>query len=511
MPKEKYILASDLGTSATKTSVIDMEGHIIGTAQQGYQVEYPHKGWAEQDPQVYWEAIKVTARRVLKDTGVDPRQVAAFTLDAMMLSVIPVDREGQPLRKTILWMDVRATDYVTELQNKFPLGDLLVKGIIPVASAKDPLPKILWIKHQEPRVFEQAARFVDVKDWVLYRCGVGDFYTDWSCACLWNYFNLNTKKPEPEIIEEGLGIPADRLSTVVKTTEILGNLSEEAARELGLTTQTQVVCGCGDVPAVAIGSGAIADGKPHLYIGSSGWIAQHQEQVQFDFSGAGTIASANPDRLLLTGQMESAGSCLAWLVDTAYQAEKDRAGREGGDVYDLVTAEAAKVPPGSNNLIYLPWPVGERCPFINPYVRSAFLNLSLEHSRAHLARAVLEGVAYNTRWVQEAFDNMGHTVESLNVCGGGAKSNLWMQIFSDVLNVPLHRITTLQDAGSVGVALLAAVALGEFKSFTELERLFTVDRKFKPNPDTAATYQKLYKAFRDIFDKYSGLCYQLNA
>jgi xylulokinase len=508
---ETYVLASDLGTSSTKSSIIDMHGRVLGTAQQAYQVEYPHEGWAEQDPRVYWDAIKTTARHILTKTKIDPRQVAAFTLDAMMLSVIPVDAAGRPLRKTILWLDVRATDFVNDYMNRFPMGDLLAKGIIPVASAKDPLPKLLWVKKKEPHIFAKAARFVDVKDWILYQCGVGDFYTDWTCACLWNYFNLNTHQPQRDLIEDGIGIPMERLSTLAKTTDVLGTLSATAAREVGLTTNTQVVCGCGDVPAVAIGSGAIADGKPHLYVGSSGWIAEHQKEVQFDLSGTGTMASANPNRLLLTGQMESAGACLAWLVDNLCAAEHQTAKAQGKNVYDLVNDAAAQVPPGSRGLIYLPWPAGERCPFINPYVRGAFVNLSLNHGRGDLARSVMEGVAYNTRWVQDIFATMGHPVKSLNVCGGGAKSDLWLQILADVLKVPLRRVTTLQDAGSVGVALVAAVALRHFKSFGELERLFTVDREFKPSATHAALYDRLYKTFRNLFDAYSGVCYELNA
>lgn len=507
---EKYILACDLGTSATKSSIIDMQGCVQGTVQQAYQVEYPQERWAEQDPHVYWDAITTTTREIIRQTNIDPRCITAFTVDAMMASVIPVDAKGSPLRKAILWLDVRSVDYVTPLMNQFSIPDMLAKNIIPVASAKDPLPKILWVKHEEPQIFKKAVKFVDVKDWILYQCGVGDFYTDWSHACLWNYFRIDSHKPEPEIIKEGLGLSMDHFATIKKTTDILGTLSPEAAKQLGLTPETLVVCGCGDLVAVSLGSGAIKPGKPHLYVGSSGWISQHQEKPQFDLSGAGTIESAMPGRLLLTGHMESAGSCLAWLVDNVCTTELEEASAANVDVYDLVTENAKQVPPGSRNLLYLPWPIGERCPFINPFVRSAFLNLSFDHSRAHMVRAVLEGVAYNTRWVKEILEGMGHTITNLNICGGGAKSDLWTQIFADVLNVPLKRVTTLQDAGTVGVALVAAVALGEFKSFDALERLFTYDREVQPDSERVATYDKLYKAFRDIFDHFSSVCYQLN-
>ncbi|MHA2315459.1 MAG: xylulokinase [Candidatus Hermodarchaeia archaeon] len=502
---KKYILACDLGTSATKSSIIDMQGCVQGTVQQAYQVEYPQERWAEQDPHVYWDAITTTAREVLAQTKIDPRAVTAFTVDAMMASVIPVDAKGRPLRKTILWMDVRSVDHVTPLMNKFTFPDMMAKNIIPVMSAKDPLAKIAWVKNEEPHIFKKTAKFVDVKDWILYQAGVGDFYTDWSHACIWNYFRIDKHEPEPEIIEEGLGLSMDYLSNIVKTTDILGTLSPEAAKSLGLTPETQVVCGCGDLVAVSVGSGAITPGKPHLYIGSSGWISQHQEEPQFDLCGAGTIESAIPGRLLLTGHMESAGSCLAWLVENVCTAESEQASTANRDVYDLVTEQAKEVPPGSRNLLYLPWPIGERCPFINPFVRSAFLNLSFDHSRSHMVRAVLEGVAYNTRWVKEALSSMGHEVTQLNICGGGAKSDLWLQIFADILNVPLRRVTTLQDAGTVGVALVAAVALGEYKSFDELEKIFTYDKEVNPDPERVTTYEKLYKAFRDIFDQFSGV------
>jgi xylulokinase len=507
---EKYILACDLGTSSTKSSIIDMKGCVQGTAAQAYQVEYPQERWAEQDPQVYWDAITTTTRTIIEQTNIDPREITAFIVDAMMASVIPVDAKGRPLRKTILWLDVRSVDYVTPLMNQFSIPDMLAKNIIPVASAKDPLPKILWVKHEEPKIFKKAVKFVDVKDWILYQCGVGDFYTDWSHACLWNYFRIDKHEAEPEIIEVGLGLSLDHFAEIKKTTDNLGTLSPDAAKKLGLTTETQVIVGCGDMVAVPIGSGAIKPKEPHLYVGSSGWIAQHQDEPQFDLAGAGTVESAMPGRLLLTGHMESAGACLAWLVDNVCTAELKEASASKIDVYDLVTEKAKQIPPGSRNLLYLPWPIGERCPFINPFVRSAFLNLSFDHTRAHMVRAVLEGVAYNTRWVKEVLEGMGHSITNLNICGGGAKSDLWMQIFADVLNVSLKRVTTLQDAGTVGVALVAAVALGEFKSFDALERLFTYDRTVEPDTGRVATYNRLYKAFRDIFNQFSSVCYQLN-
>ncbi|MFX1582073.1 MAG: FGGY family carbohydrate kinase, partial [Promethearchaeota archaeon] len=167
--REKYIMACDLGTSATKSSIIDMGGCVQGTAQQTYHVEYPKERWAEQDPAVYWDAITTTTREIINQTKIDPQKIKAFTVDAMMASVIPVDAKGRPLRKTILWLDVRSVDYVTPLMNQFSIPDMLAKNIIPVVSAKDPLPKVLWVKEEEPHIFKKAAKFVDVKDWILFQ------------------------------------------------------------------------------------------------------------------------------------------------------------------------------------------------------------------------------------------------------------------------------------------------------------------------------------------------------
>jgi xylulokinase len=379
--------------------------------------------------------------------------------------------------------------------------ELLRRPVIPAMSAKDQIPKIMWIKEKEPEIFAKASKFIDVKDYLIYKC-VREYFVDWSCASVDGMFNMKTNRLEKDIIEK-IGLTEERLAKVVKTTDVVGNLTKEASHELGLTENTRVVCGCGDVPAVGIGSGAIKNGDPHLYMGSSGWIALHTDKPLFDLSGVGTICSGDPSKLLLLGQMENAGACLKWFKDELCEAEKRTAQETGKSVYQILDEEANQSPPGAKCLIFAPWILGERCPFIDSKVRGGFMNLALNHTKKDMVRAVMEGVAYNTRWVQELFEvNLKQKITSLNGVGGGAKSAIWLHIFADVLGKPIKQIHVLQDVGTVGVAMVAAVGLGVYKDFDQLEKIFKVKATFNPIEENTKNYTRLFDAFKKV---YKGL------
>lgn len=501
MSEVKYILAHDVGTEVNKAAIVGTDGKVIGSATDEYGVVYPNPGWAEQDPRVYWEAIVKTTREVLTKTKVKPSDISAVTFDAMMASIMPVDAKGKALRPILLWLDTRASKQADNLMMLFDPMELLRRPVIPAMSAKDQIPKIMWIKEKEPEIFAKASKFIDVKDYLIYKC-VGDFYVDWSCASVDGMFNMKTNRLEKDIIEK-IGLTEEKLAKVVKTTDVVGNLTVEASHELGLTASTRVVCGCGDVPAVGIGSGAIKNGSPHLYIGSSGWIASHTDKPLFDLSGVGTICSGDPNKLLLLGQMENCGACLKWFKDELCDAEKRTAETTGKGVYQILDEEANQSPPGSKCLIFTPWMLGERCPFIDAKARGGFMNLALNHNKRDMIRAIMEGVAYNTRWVQELFEvNLKQKITTLNGVGGGAKSSTWMQIFADVLGKPIKQINVLQDVGSVGAAMVAAVGLGVYKDFDSLEKIFKVKSTFSPVETNKQVYDRMYDAMKRA---YKGL------
>ncbi len=496
-----YILAHDLGTELNKASLVDEEGKMVAYCTKEYAVSYPRPGWAEQDPLSWWEAVKETTAEVLRKAKVKPQEVEALVFDSMMYTLVTVNEEGKPLRPAILWLDTRAKAQAEELMGRLDLLGMLERGVIPPTSAKDITPKILWIKQEEPEIFRRA-RFVDSKDYLIYRC-VGEFYTDWSCASLFCLFNFREKRWEEELVEE-MGLSPDRLSIPVKSTEVVGNLTEKAAWELGLPRKVEVVCGCGDATAVGVGAGG-----PHLYLGTSAWVGMHVEEPLFDLTGVGSLCAADPERFFLIGEMENAGSCLKWFRDQLAREERERGERMGRGPYALLDEMAGRVEAGSGKLLFLPWMMGERCPFIQSTVRGAFLNLSFRHTKAHLVRAVMEGVAYHLRWIAEVVEGMGLSLPSLRICGGGAKSEVWSQILADVLGKKVERVASPHHVGSLGASIVARVGLGK-TDFRSAEREVKVEREFLPS-EGREIYDPLYREFKSLQPMLSEFFERLNA
>jgi len=505
----KYILAHDIGTEVNKAVLFDIQGKIVGLDSEVYGVNYPHPCWAEQDPEVWWKAVVKSTRRLIGKTRVSPAEIIALVFDSMTVSALPVDREGKALRPAIIWLDARAGKQAGWCLANLDLLKLLDMGMIPPASEKDVIPKLRWIKEKEPGVFESTYKFMDVKDYIVYKC-TGEFCTDRSCALLTGLFSSKTNQWEKELIAT-VGLSGDMLSPVLKSTDVVGNLTASAAEELGLSTETKVVCGCGDFAAVAIGSGAIGEGQAHLYIGSSGWIATHVTEPKFDVNlGIGSICSAMPDKLLLIGQMENAGACLKWFRDTLGGEEKTEALRKHVRIYEVLDELAREVEPGAGKLIFMPWMLGERCPMINPTLRGAFINLSFNHGKGHLVRAILEGVAYNTKWVLDGIEGLGFKVERLNAAGGGALSGVWLQICADVLGKRIRQVQFPQEAGSRGAALMALVGLGIYKDFDSVAELVPLGREFEPRDEHRAIYEELYRCFQQLYEQLAPIYGQLN-
>lgn len=509
---EKYVVANDVGTEVDKAVIVDSDGRNLASATEEYEVSYPKQGWAEQDPEVWWNAIVKATKKVIKKADVTPRDIAGMSFSCMMTDVIPVDRHGRALRPALLWMDTRSNEqykkYVRERLDE-TLEELVQKGIFPPTSPKDVIPKILWIKENEPKNFENAHKFVEVKDYIINKC-VGDFYTDKSTALTFNLFNFRKDEWDEELVTS-IGLSLDSLSHVVDTTDVVGNLTEGAASSLGLSTDTQVVCGTGDVPAVGIGSGAIKKGKEHLYIGTSSWIGLHTDEIIVDpEAAAGTLFSGDPARLIFCEEMESAGACMKWFRDELGKEEKKIEKSDGKSAYELLDKLAKKVEPGSKGLIFTPWMNGERCPFTDPNVRGGFINLSLRHKRKHLLRAIMEGVAYNARWVQENVERLGFKDQSLKACGGGAKSDIWLQIFADVMNKKIERISLPQNVGCMGAAYIALVGLGILKNFNLIEDAATVEKEFYPRDKNRKIYDKMYTMFKAVPEGLADVHESLN-
>jgi xylulokinase len=307
-----------------------------------------------------------------------------------------------------------------------------------------------------------------------------------------------------------VGIDLAKFPPLVRSTDQVGGLTAEAAAECGLNDGTPIFGGGGDAPGAAVGSGAVREGDGHIYLGTSGWVGVVTEKTPTGRHGIASIQSADPDKAMLFGEMETAGACLKWIADQFYRAEQSDP--DVTNVYALMDEDVSQVPAGSDYLICTPWIYGERAPVADTWVRSTFFNLSADHTREHLLRAVYEGVAYNLRWIIEIVENTyGFPVPNLRVIGGGARGKPWMQIIADVTGRRVETVANPQEAGAVGAALTAAVGLGLYPSFESLRDVVRVEHKFEPQPSNAAIYNMLYSHYKRLYRALRGLYRDVNS
>jgi len=486
----QYIIAHDVGTGGNKAVLVDTEGNIHASAFQPYPVHYPRPNWAEQEPEDWWQAVAATTRQVLEQSGVAPRDVLAMVYTTQMLGIVPMDRDGQPLRRAIIWLDGRAPEQAERIMRKF-LGKRVFALIAGAElSGKDGLPKLLWLKENEPEVYEGMACFLDVNGYLTYRA-TGRTVFEWSCA---SAFGLDLKKKDwLRSIIRYVGLDPEKFPPLVRSIDRAGGLTAEAARECGLLEGTPVFGGGGDVPIAAVGSGAVGEGEGHIYLGTSGWVGVVTEKTPTGRHGVACIHSADPDKALLLAEMETAGACLKWIADQFYRHEQ--ADPAIPNVYALMDRDVESIPPGSDFLVCTPWMYGERAPIADTWVRSTFFNISADHTREHLLRAVYEGVAYNLRWIVEIVEKtFGFPLPVLRVIGGGARGAPWMQIIADVTGRRVETVVNPQEAGAVGAALTTAVGLGLYPDFEALKNVVRVEREFEPQARNAEVYGVLFRA-----------------
>jgi len=412
----QYIVAHDVGTGGNKAVLVDTEGAIHASAFQPYPVHYPRPDWAEQEPEDWWTAVTTTTRQVVAQSGVAPRDVLAMVHTTQMLGIVPMGEDSQPLRRAIIWLDGRAPEQAERIMHKF-LGRrafALVAGA--ELSGKDGLPKLLWLKENEPAVYNDMTCFLDVNGYLTYRA-TGQMVFEWSCASAIG-FDLKKKDWLRGIIRH-IGLDEKKLPPLVRSTDRVGGLTAEAARACGLLEGTPVFGGGGDAPGAAVGSGAVGEGEGHIYLGTSGWVGVVTRRTPTGRHGVVSIHSADPGKALLFAEMETAGACLKWIADQFYRHEQ--ADPSIPNVYALMDQDVETIPPGADFLVCTPWMYGERSPVADTWVRSTFFNLSADHTREHMLRSVYEGVAYNLRWMIEIVEkHFGFPLPVLRVIGGGA-------------------------------------------------------------------------------------------
>lgn len=496
MPRQ-YILAHDTGTGGDKAVVTDLEGRIIESVYQPYGVIYPRAGWAEQDPEELWQAVAAATRAVIHKSGVDPRDVIGVGASAQMFNLLPVDKDCRPLARMLSWLDVRSVDQADRLLTE-DMRAFLYEHTGNIPTAKDIVPKILWLKEERPDLWERTRWLLDCKEYILFRL-TGEVAIDWHGASVFFLFNPHTKTWDEEVCTR-LGIPAEKLPPAFPSAHVIGDVSPEAAEQTGLAAGTPVVLCAGDVAVAQSGSGASREGKAHLCIGTATWVGVSSTTLRNDPERPfWALNHMDPDKWIIAGEMETGGGALQWFRDLLGQEEARQAKERGVSAYQILDELAATAPAGSDDLIFTPWLSGERAPVLDHYARGGFLGLSMGHTRAHLTRSVMEGVAFHIRWIIEAMGNVGFEIDSMRAIGGGSVSPLWTQIIADVTGRRLSIVEHPLEAGAMGAALAVAVGLGVYPNMDAVDELIEVKRRVEPQEVTRAVYDRMYSTYRQFY------------
>ena len=517
------ILAIDLGTSGPKVALVTVRGEVLASEVESTELFLSDGGGAEQDPDDWWRAIMAATRRITDRNLVPREQILAVAVTSQWAGTVPVDENGEALGRAIIWLDSRGAKYVPSVAGGFvriqgygalKLESWLRKtGGVPSLAGKEPVAHILFLRHERPEIYAAAYKFMEPKDYLNLRL-TGRFYaTTDSIALHWvtNNRDIHNIHYDDQLLSQST-LPREKLPDLRRAVDVIGSLTPRAAVELGLNEGTKVVGGTPDVPAAAVGSGAVGDFEGHLYVGTSSWLTCHVPFKKTDIlHNMASLPSALPGRYFVGNEQETAGACMTWLRDSLFfRDDVLDPGAAPEDALERLNAVAAEAPAGSDKVIFTPWLYGEHTPVADPALRAAFSNVSLRTTRAHLVRAVMEGVAYNTRWLMggvEAF--IGRPFEAIRFIGGGAKSDLWCQIFADVLDRPIDRVADPLSANVRGAAFVAAVGLRKLQ-VDDIAELVPIEKRYAPNPRNLTTYDELFRAFLEIQKHSTGLCQRLN-
>ena len=518
------ILAIDLGTSGPKVALVTTKGEVLASEVESTELFLSEGGGAEQDPDDWWRAITTATRRITDCHLVPSEQIIAVAVTSQWAGTVPVDKDGSALGRAIIWLDSRGAKYVPEVAGGLVriqgYGALKLEswirktGGVPSLAGKEPVAHILFLRHERPEIYEAAYKFMEPKDYLNLRLTGKFLATTDSIALHWvtNNRDINNIHYDEQLLAQTT-LPRKKLPDLTRAVDVIGTLTPGAALELGLNENTKVVGGTPDVPAAAVGSGAVGDFEGHIYVGTSSWLTCHVPFKKTDLvHNMASLPSALPGRYFIGNEQETAGACMTWLRDSVFC--RDDALDPGGppdDALERFNEVAADAPAGSDKVIFTPWLYGEHTPVANPHLRAAFSNVSLRTTRAHMIRAVMEGVAYNTRWLMEGVESfIGRPFEGLRFIGGGAKSELWCQIFADVLERPIDRVADPLSANVRGAAFVAAVGLGRLE-VDDIASLVPVEKRYMPNQDHRSIYDELFKAFLEIRKNNEAMYNRLNS
>lgn len=508
---EPWILALDLGTGGLKTGAVSLTGELLAHAIGQIDTRYIPGGGAVQDPKQWWARVTDGVRSVMDGGAVAGGDLIGIGITGQWGSTVPVDAAGEPAGDCLLWSDTRGGRFSAKAVGGavslfgYSPGNMVrwiqLTGGAPSPNGADPLGHELYLRNCEPEIYRRTRTLMEPLDYLGLRFTGRTAATPASMILSW----LTDNRPGaglayvPELVRRS-GRDAARLPELLRTGSVLGSILPQVAEVLGIPA-APVVCGVPDLHTAFIGSGAVAPYEAHITISTTSWIACEVPFKRTDvLHQMATVPGLHPGAYLVANNHETAGLCLTWLRDSVMT----------GESYESLIDAAAAVPAGSGGVIFTPWLNGERTPVEDRTLRGAFLNISLTTRRDHLTRAVLEGVAFNARWLLDAVEVfVRRPFASLRILGGGAQSDLWCQIHADVLGRRIERVAEPVYSSLRGAALFAAISLGRM-TLDDVRGQVRVIHVFEPQPETRAAYEPMYEEFKRLYGRLRGSYARLN-
>lgn len=526
----KYVITYDIGTTGIKTCLIEIDNEIkiLSSATEGYKLyvddETGVKGGSEQDADEWWSAMCVTTKEVFKKCKkVKKEQIEGISFCSAMQGLVLVDRDGKCIRRPMTYMDQRAREEIKKgIAHGFQIAGAEVTKLLKYlkytgavsSSVKDPIWKYKWVEAHEPENFKKIYKWLDVKEYMILRCSGEFVMTNDSAFGTLLYDTRKGHEGWCKPICDMVGVNIEHMPPIKASTEKVGEVTKQAAEELGLAEGTAVYGGGGDASLIGVGAGATEIGDTHIYSGTSGWVGTVVPEQLVD-AGAmmAAIVGANPENYNYFAELETSNKCMGWVKEhlaldeigvflKKYGHKKDDLEEQSFNLYDYLEEVIDRANPGSDGVIFTPWLHGNRCPFEDPNAAGMFFNIHLETGKTELIRAVVEGVCFHMRWMLERQEQKVakyKKTNSVRFCGGGALGAATCQILADILQRDVEVVDSPQNIGAVGAAACIAVGTGMISSMTEVKKLIPAKTVYHPNKANKDVYDRNFKVFKNLY------------
>ncbi len=516
---EQYVLAVDLGTGGPKVGFVSLLGKVAWKHHVPVETQWGPGGAATQDAEHWWKVVCETAKRGLAEGQLRGHQVVAVSVTGQWASTVPVDEAGQPVGECVMWMDTRGAPHsravisgaVQGYKARAAATWIRRSGGVPSSSGADPIGHMLHLDRDQPDVARAARWYLEPVDYLSMRFAGVAAATHASMTGAWLTDNrrLDVLDYDDTLVRMA-GIDRSKLPPLVPTGSIVGTVLPAVAAELGISPEAKVVTGTPDLHSAVVGSGCVRNWEPHMTISTTSWISCPIDVKKTDvIRQMATVPGLDNRSYLIANNQDTAGRCFEWFRDNVVGAD-DGLSDAPAPSYEALCELAAAAPPGAGDVIFTPWLTGERSPIEDRRARGGFHNLSLATTRAHLARAVLEGVAYNSRWLLEGVDKFTkRRLDPVRIIGGGAQSDLWCQIVADVFGRTIERVAEPLHAGLRGAAVFAAMGLRLVRP-DEVRSLIPVDATFRPDPANRDVYDRLFAEFPGLYKAQKAMFGRLN-